>query len=220
MSRIGAGLLLHGEVLSVDDVLSRIDAVTREEAHEAARDRPRRHGRSPRWVRSTGRNSTPGSSTRAEGSPGSGNRDAIQHAAGHSRVPLCGSGCSAREAGWAVRSAAAVLARPGLELAAAVDPGCRRSRVVTAARRRRGRSRSGGCSDTWPRRASRSWWTSPDRGRPGEPSVLCGGRYPRGGRHNRADHRGPRRAASTASPGPAGHPTASSRPTSRWSARC
>ncbi len=78
MSRIGAGLLLHGEVLSVDDVLARIDAVTREEAHEAATANwPRRHGRSPRWVRSTGRSSTPGSSTRAEGSPGSGNRDAI-----------------------------------------------------------------------------------------------------------------------------------------------
>ncbi len=36
MSRIGAGLLLHREVLSVDDVLARIEAVTREEVHEAA----------------------------------------------------------------------------------------------------------------------------------------------------------------------------------------
>jgi predicted Zn-dependent peptidase len=38
MGRIGAGLLLHGEVLTVDEVLERIDAVTREEVHEAARE--------------------------------------------------------------------------------------------------------------------------------------------------------------------------------------
>jgi predicted Zn-dependent peptidase len=38
MSRIGAGLLLHGEVLSVDEVLGRIDVVTRKEVHEAARE--------------------------------------------------------------------------------------------------------------------------------------------------------------------------------------
>ncbi len=33
MSRIGAGLLLHGEVLTVDELLARIDAVTLEEVH-------------------------------------------------------------------------------------------------------------------------------------------------------------------------------------------
>ena len=36
MSRIGAGLLLHGEVLSVDEVLSRVQALTLEEVHAAA----------------------------------------------------------------------------------------------------------------------------------------------------------------------------------------
>ena len=36
MSRIGAGLLLHGEVLSVDDVLARVQALTLEEVHDAA----------------------------------------------------------------------------------------------------------------------------------------------------------------------------------------
>ncbi len=37
MSRIGAGMLLHGEVLSVDEVLSRVEALTLEDIHEAAR---------------------------------------------------------------------------------------------------------------------------------------------------------------------------------------
>jgi predicted Zn-dependent peptidase len=36
MSRIGAGLLLHHEILSVDEVLSRVEALTLEEIHEAA----------------------------------------------------------------------------------------------------------------------------------------------------------------------------------------
>jgi predicted Zn-dependent peptidase len=36
MSRVGASLLLHGEVLSVDDVLARIQAVTREQVLEVA----------------------------------------------------------------------------------------------------------------------------------------------------------------------------------------
>jgi predicted Zn-dependent peptidase len=36
MSRIGASLLLHGEVLSVDEVLERIEAVTREQVLEVA----------------------------------------------------------------------------------------------------------------------------------------------------------------------------------------
>jgi len=38
MSRIGAGLLLHGEVLSVDEVLSRVEALTLEDVHAAARE--------------------------------------------------------------------------------------------------------------------------------------------------------------------------------------
>jgi len=38
MSRIGAGLLLHGEILSVDEVLARVEALTREEVHAAATD--------------------------------------------------------------------------------------------------------------------------------------------------------------------------------------
>ena len=38
MSRIGAGMLLHGEVLSVDDVLVRVEALTLEDIHRAARD--------------------------------------------------------------------------------------------------------------------------------------------------------------------------------------
>ena len=37
MSRIGAGMLLHGEVLSVDEVLIRVDALTLDDVHEAAR---------------------------------------------------------------------------------------------------------------------------------------------------------------------------------------
>ncbi|MGD0312362.1 MAG: pitrilysin family protein [Acidimicrobiales bacterium] len=36
MSRIGAGLLLHGEILSVDDVLARVEALTLEEIYAAA----------------------------------------------------------------------------------------------------------------------------------------------------------------------------------------
>jgi predicted Zn-dependent peptidase len=36
MSRIGAGLLLHGEVLSVDEVLARVEALTLDEVHAAA----------------------------------------------------------------------------------------------------------------------------------------------------------------------------------------
>jgi len=36
MSRIGAGLLLHGEVLTVDEVLARVDALTLEEVHATA----------------------------------------------------------------------------------------------------------------------------------------------------------------------------------------
>ena len=36
MSRIGAGLLLHGEILSVDEVLERVAALTLEEVHAAA----------------------------------------------------------------------------------------------------------------------------------------------------------------------------------------
>jgi predicted Zn-dependent peptidase len=36
MSRIGAGLLLHHEILPVDEVLARVEALTLEEVHEAA----------------------------------------------------------------------------------------------------------------------------------------------------------------------------------------
>jgi len=36
MSRIGAGMLLHGEVLTVDEVLVRVDALTLEDIHRAA----------------------------------------------------------------------------------------------------------------------------------------------------------------------------------------
>ena len=36
MSRIGAGMLLHGEVLPVDEVLARVAALTLEEVHDAA----------------------------------------------------------------------------------------------------------------------------------------------------------------------------------------
>jgi predicted Zn-dependent peptidase len=38
MSRIGASLLLHGEILSVDEVLARIEALTLEEIHAAAKE--------------------------------------------------------------------------------------------------------------------------------------------------------------------------------------
>ncbi|MGA2838292.1 MAG: pitrilysin family protein [Acidimicrobiales bacterium] len=38
MSRIGAAMLLHGEVLSVDEVLARVEALTVEDVHRAARD--------------------------------------------------------------------------------------------------------------------------------------------------------------------------------------
>jgi len=37
MSRIGAGMLLHGEVLTVEEVLARVDSLTLEDVHEAAR---------------------------------------------------------------------------------------------------------------------------------------------------------------------------------------
>ena len=36
MSRIGAGLLLHGEMLTVDEVLARVAALTLDEVHAAA----------------------------------------------------------------------------------------------------------------------------------------------------------------------------------------
>jgi predicted Zn-dependent peptidase len=36
MSRIGAGMLLHGEVLPVDVVLARVAALTLEDVHAAA----------------------------------------------------------------------------------------------------------------------------------------------------------------------------------------
>jgi len=38
MSRIGAGMLLHGEVLTVDEVLARVEALTLEDVHAAARE--------------------------------------------------------------------------------------------------------------------------------------------------------------------------------------
>jgi predicted Zn-dependent peptidase len=38
MSRIGAGLLLHGEILTVDEVLARVEALTLEEIHGAAEE--------------------------------------------------------------------------------------------------------------------------------------------------------------------------------------
>jgi predicted Zn-dependent peptidase len=38
MSRLGKGELVHRELLSVDQVLARIDAVTLEDVHEVARD--------------------------------------------------------------------------------------------------------------------------------------------------------------------------------------
>jgi predicted Zn-dependent peptidase len=38
MSRIGASLLLHGEILSVDEVLARIQAVTLDEVHAVAKE--------------------------------------------------------------------------------------------------------------------------------------------------------------------------------------
>jgi predicted Zn-dependent peptidase len=38
MSRLGAGQLLHGEVLPVDEVLARVEAVTLDEVHQAAAD--------------------------------------------------------------------------------------------------------------------------------------------------------------------------------------
>ena len=37
MSRIGAGMLLHGEVLTVDEVLARVEALTLDDVHAAAR---------------------------------------------------------------------------------------------------------------------------------------------------------------------------------------
>ena len=37
MSRIGAGMLLHGEVLTVDEVLARVEALTLDDVHDAAR---------------------------------------------------------------------------------------------------------------------------------------------------------------------------------------
>jgi predicted Zn-dependent peptidase len=36
MSRIGAGMLLHGEVLTVDEVLARVEALTLDDVHQAA----------------------------------------------------------------------------------------------------------------------------------------------------------------------------------------
>ena len=36
MSRIGAGMLLHGEVLTVDEVLARVEALTLDEIHATA----------------------------------------------------------------------------------------------------------------------------------------------------------------------------------------
>ncbi len=36
MSRIGASLMLHGQVLSVDDLLAKIDAITLDSVREVA----------------------------------------------------------------------------------------------------------------------------------------------------------------------------------------
>jgi predicted Zn-dependent peptidase len=38
MSRLGKGELVYGELLSVDEVLARIEAVTLEDVHEVAAD--------------------------------------------------------------------------------------------------------------------------------------------------------------------------------------
>ena len=38
MSRIGASLLLHGEILTVDQILGRVEALTLEEIHAAAEE--------------------------------------------------------------------------------------------------------------------------------------------------------------------------------------
>jgi predicted Zn-dependent peptidase len=38
MSRLGKGELVHRELLSVDEVLKRIDAVTLDDVHDVARD--------------------------------------------------------------------------------------------------------------------------------------------------------------------------------------
>ena len=60
MSRIGAGMLLHGEVLTVDEVLARVEALTLDDVHDGG---PGRGRRAPHPVggrrRSTSRTSTP-----------------------------------------------------------------------------------------------------------------------------------------------------------------
>ena len=131
MSRIGAGQLLHGEVLTVDEVLARVEALTLEDVH-ARRPGPGRRAPDPvrrrrlRRVRlrrrGAGPGLTPGSvsvGTRRRAparSPGATGR-ALARVTGM-RVGVVGAG--GRMGREVCRT---VLRRPGLELVAAVDPG-------------------------------------------------------------------------------------------------
>ena len=59
MSRIGAALLLHGEVRTVDEILARVEAVSPRGGPRRGRRRwPRRRAPWPPWARSTPTGST------------------------------------------------------------------------------------------------------------------------------------------------------------------
>ena len=66
MSRIGASLLLHGEVLAVDEVLARVEAVTLEDVAEAAAEL----AAAPRTLSVVGPFDEPTTSTPAQLAPG------------------------------------------------------------------------------------------------------------------------------------------------------
>ena len=140
MSRIGAGMLLHGEVLSVDEVLARVDALTLEDVHAAAREL----AAAPRTLSVVGPVRRVGVRRRrpvariGPGRPcGTARSDAGRQAAGR-RPPRSATAALARVAAMRVGVVGAggrmgrevcrtVLSRPGLELV-----GRRRSRVTPA----------------------------------------------------------------------------------------
>ena len=108
MSRIGASLLLHGEVLSVDEVLARIDGIEPGQVLEVAAELAQRaaHVERRRPLR-RGATSSP--------------------TCPHGRPVACWacrrSVWSAPAAAWATRSAAPSTEATDLELVAAIDPG-------------------------------------------------------------------------------------------------
>ena len=176
MSRIGAGLLLHGEVLSVDEILARVEAV-------GPRGRP--GGGRPVGGRRRGRSSVVGpfdedDFDRPPRPPPSGH-GRVEH---HAKVGVVGAGGRmGREVCRAVSDA------DDLELVAAVDPGYAGEHAAG--------DRSGGATGasdvivgaTSAVLRARGAEVVVDftgrRGGPGQPGLLRRGGHPRRGRDDR-----------------------------------